>query len=657
MDKGKELAEGLRERLDEARDLLSKGKVSAAERRLTSLTSMYPDSADCWTLLAKARLGLNRTDSARQAFTTAMLVEPNRNEAPLLLFALLLELEHFEEAEVVIKSAITRSPKDVEAMTAYAKLRCHQKQFDEAVSISRAVLAIDPGYIQAWTTLGLSLFGCEDFEQAIGAFRTVSGRLPENASAHRQLGAALSCAGYFDEAADQLERSVKLDPHCQNGVLELVRHYGRVGDWQNARRVAQQGLEFLPDTVVIQQCLKAIEDRIDANSPDPTEDARLAMAWDELQEYGVLLQRQGRFDDSVRILQDSLRMEPNQGMGYYRLTEAKCFELNGLPLANHMLPVYQQDNLVPEGRIFLCFALGKTYDKEREYERAMRYFEEGNDLFYGLLRRSQKFFDAETHQSYIESIKQLYSRDLLDSLRGFGSKENAPIFIIGMIRSGTTLLDQIVSSHSHVRASGEQEFWKESGIQVLNKWFNLGPDRRDLSRLAEEYLFVLRTASGESPRITDKMPLNYEHAGLIHLAFPNARFLHIRRNPIDTCLSIYMTLFGSGPPWTYNRANIVAFYRGYLSFMEHWREAIPSDRLLEIDYEELVTKPEETSRQILGFCDLDWEDQCLRHEANPGFVKTPSRWQARQPMYGSSIDRWKRYEPWLGELLALKDLY
>jgi hypothetical protein len=380
------------------------------------------------------------------------------------------------------------------------------------------------------------------------------------------------------------------------------------------------------------------------------------MGWPELQEYGIRLQHHGRFEDSVDVLRQSLRMEPNQGMGYYRLAEAKCFEIDDRHLTESLLPIYTRNDLVPEGRIFLCFALGKAFDNAGDYESAMRYFVEGNDLFYGMLRGSNKFFDPEMHQSYVETIRRLYSKDLLESFSRHGSSDETPIFIVGMIRSGTTLLDQIVSSHSQVSSAGEQEYWKEAGILALDRWFNKGPDFRELKQMAEDYLFVLRVSAGDSPRITDKMPLNYENMGLIHMAFPRAKFIHIRRSPADTGLSVFQTLFGSGPPWTYNRRDIVSFYRSYLQFMDHWRTVVPPDRLLELDYEDLIRKPEETTREVLEFCELAWEDECLNYTSNRGIVKTPSRWQARQPVYSSSMERWRKYEPWLGDLRAILDI-
>jgi len=182
---------------------------------------------------------------------------------------------------------------------------------------------------------------------------------------------------------------------------------------------------------------------------------------------------------------------------------------------------------------------------------------------------------------------------------------------------------------------------------------NHRPGESEILSLGAEYLKSIPLAR-RAAIFTDKMPLNYRHLGLIHTVFPNSKILHIRRDPIDTCLSIYMTFFAGGPNFAYNRQNIVAFYRSYLRHMEHWRESLPHDRFFELDYESMVNDPAQVIRQVIEYLGLPWNDACLRHEQNTGAVYTPSRWQARQPVYSSSIGRWRQYEPWLGPFLDLR---
>jgi len=224
-----------------------------------------------------------------------------------------------------------------------------------------------------------------------------------------------------------------------------------------------------------------------------------------------------------------------------------------------------------------------------------------------------------------------------------------------MIRSGTTLLDQILSRHQAIKSAGECEYWTSRGVSTTIALMDGSLPKGRLRQLGEEYVQNLRRAGGDAPKIVDKMPPNFEHLGLIHCALPNAKILLIRRNPLDTALSIYMTHFGLGPPYAYNKGNIVSHYRHYLNTMEHWRASLPTGTMFELDYEDLVLNSEPVVRNVLEFLGLDWDSSCLEQGSGDSAIQTPSRWQARQPIYKSSVERWKRYEPWLGELLSLRN--
>jgi len=233
------------------------------------------------------------------------------------------------------------------------------------------------------------------------------------------------------------------------------------------------------------------------------------------------------------------------------------------------------------------------------------------------------------------------------------SRSETPVLIVGMMRSGTTLVEQILSSHPEIGAGGELTFWGDAAAKLDH----LAADRTDDSswqKLSSEYLALLGRFAPDAIRVTDKMPHNFLWLGLIHTVFPAARIVHCRRNPIDTCLSIYFTHFGVAKDFAYDRKNIVSFYEQYDRLMAHWREVLPKDRLIEVNYEELVADRESVARKLISFCGVDWNDACLRHEKNERAVTTASMWQARQPIYTSSVERWRRYEPWLGEFNRLR---
>ena len=288
----------------------------------------------------------------------------------------------------------------------------------------------------------------------------------------------------------------------------------------------------------------------------------------------------------------------------------------------------------------LHYALGKSHADLGRYETAMRHYDEANRVALVVL----KPFDREAHALQVDRTIGLYSRLAASS----APAGQTPVFIVGVMRSGTTLVEQIVSSHPEVAGGGELGFWLDRTSELLD-----GPD---LELLRARYGAELARVGGGSALVTDKMPHNYELLGPIYLAFPCARFIYIKRDPIDTCLSIYTTPFDNSPGFGHDKANIAFFYREHLRLMAHWRSVLPAESLLEISYEELVADREGTARRMIEFLGLEWDDACLHHERNERPIYTSSMWQARQPVYNSSLGRWRRFEPWLGELLALDGL-
>ena len=235
-----------------------------------------------------------------------------------------------------------------------------------------------------------------------------------------------------------------------------------------------------------------------------------------------------------------------------------------------------------------------------------------------------------------------------------GSRDARPVLIIGMPRSGTTLVEQIVSMHPEVGAGGELNFWNGRGA-AWRRSGAAGNERPFLAKAAADYLRVLREIAPRAARVTDKMPFNFLWAGLIHVAFPRAIIIHCSRAAVDTALSIHQTHFHPSLAFPTGGAELVAYFRGYQRLMDHWRSVLSADRFIEVDYENLTRAPEPVIRRIIAACGLAWHDACLRPECNPRAVKTPSKWQSRQPIYRTSVARWRRYEPWLGPLRALVD--
>jgi LPS sulfotransferase NodH len=300
-------------------------------------------------------------------------------------------------------------------------------------------------------------------------------------------------------------------------------------------------------------------------------------------------------------------------------------------------------------RLRLHLAIGKAAEDLGDYALAMQHFDAGDAV-----RRGFVSFDSAAFSIEIDRLIARFTPDVIARAPEFGSSDATPVLIVGMPRSGTTLVEQIVSSHPEAGACGELHFWNQHGAA----WHRSGAavdETAFLAKVAADYLGLLHALAPKAARVTDKMPFNFLWAGLIHMAFPRATIIHCRRAAVDTALSIHQTHFHPGLTFPTGGAELVAYFRDYQRLTDHWRSVLPSDRFVDVDYEELTRAPEPVIRRIIAACGLGWDDSCLRPECNPRAVNTPSKWQARQPIFRTSVGRWRRYEPWLGPLRGLVD--
>jgi hypothetical protein len=300
----------------------------------------------------------------------------------------------------------------------------------------------------------------------------------------------------------------------------------------------------------------------------------------------------------------------------------------------------------------LHLAIGKAADDLGDYALAMQHFDAADDV-----RRGLTSFDPAAFSTEVDRLISRCTPELMARAPEAGVSDAMPVLIVGMPRSGTTLVEQIVSMHPQAGAGGELNFWNERGAAWHRAFPRSGVigDQPFLAKAAADYLRVLRAIAPRAARVTDKMPFNFLWAGLIHLAFPRAVIIHCRRAVVDTALSIHQTHFHPSLAFPTGGAELVSYFRSYQRLVDQWRRVLPEDRFVEVDYAELTREPEPVIRRIIAVCGLEWNDACLRPEFNPRAVKTPSKWQTRQPIYRTSVARWRRYEPWLGPLRALVD--
>lgn len=598
----------------------------------------------------------NRLDEAETELLAIFKHDQNNAAARTLLAATFLKAGRIGDAQRVLEQVLELEPTRLEAISLFGIVRMAQKDFRGAIEQYQRLLELVQPTADIYNQIGTCWLELGDEIQAGGAFKRAIELDPRLPHSYYNLGMALRMAGNSYETFITFKRSTELNPGFHENYVQLWQQMRQLLNWNEGLPLLEMGLRRFPDSTLMRIMLASTYGKL-GEKEKAEAIYKTAAAIDPAAgpPYAHWLQEEGRFEDSIPVLKDALRLDPVQGQAYYNLAMAKCFEIDGRSVTDIIPPLLDHEAIREEGRMYLYYTLAKAYEQEKNYELTMRNYDFANEHAYRLYN-AEIVHNPAAVESERQILAELFSLDKMERLRQLGSEDATPIFIVGMIRTGTTLLDQILSSHPRVKSAGEQPFWQVSAGRVNRRWTESGGDVADIRELEANYLSVLRTATGGAFRITDKMPTNFNHMGLISIVFPKAKFIHIRRSPMDTCLSIYTTFLGKGTQFAYNQTNIVGYYRAYMKMMDYWRTVISADQMIEIDYEELVSNKEPVLREVLSFCGLDWDDAVLTHEEHASHVSTPSLWTARQPVNTASVERWRKYEPWLGQLLELRDL-
>jgi len=572
----------------------------------------------------------------------ALVANPGDLEIERLLGVLCVKARQFPEGVERLDKIVRLRPDDFDAWVWLANGQKGLRDFEAAVASSRRAVALQPANAVAYHTLGQCLLAQRSGGQAIEAFRQAIQIDPNMAPAYHSLGHAYLLEDRAIEATDAFGKVTELAPGDLEGYLALSEQLLKRGDVEEGADCLERARKLFPKSpVVLTKLARAYA--IAGNSEKAEKFFRLAVTFDPSASatYGVWLQEEARPDESAAAFRQSIAVQPMQGFAYYGLTQAKPDSIEpALRERMHRLSADPRLHLME--KMYLAYAEGRLAEREKRYEAAMSEYDRANEIAYRF-HNAGRSFDRERQTA----VRNQTMADFASRAHSVvPSDSEKPILIVGMIRSGTTLLDQMVSAHPDVASAGEMRFWIEEGARLPSR-------NQPAIDLSGAYLSALDVAGKGASRVTDKMPLNYTHLGLIHQSFPNARMVHIKRNPVDTCLSIYMTYLGASPYFAYRRDHIVFYYREYLRLMEFWRKSLPEDRLLEIEYESLVSDPEPVMREVLSFCGLPWDSACIHPEQNLSAIRTPSLWQARGPVVTTSVEKWRRYQPWLREFAEL----
>lgn len=573
--------------------LFNAGQHAELESRARSLVGRYPDSGFVWKILG-ATLQAQGKDSLSALRKAAELL-PDDAEAHYNLGNTLLILGRLDEAVASFRRALQTRPDDAEAHYNLANTLLMLGRPDEAEAGYRRALQIKPGNALAYYNLGNILHERGRLAEAEASYRRALQIKPDSADIHTNLGNVLQDMDRLDEAEASFRQALQIKPDHAEAHSNLGKLLLDRGRLDEAEASFQRALQIRPDYLIVRLSLAL---------------ARKAKADDENLAALIAAEQAAR---------------------------------------NSATP------LPAEEAVMLHFALGKSYDDIGAHEKAFPHFLEGNRL-----KRAALKYEPNQAARHFASIMQNFDKAALDRLRG-GDPSHLPIFILGMPRSGTTLVEQIVSSCPGVHGAGELPDLKmvtQRNIEGIAFPDNLHLlDQARLAAWGAEYVAGLQLRASVASRVIDKMPANFLAVGLIHLMLPNAKIIHVNRNPVDTCLSCFSQLFKGGQEFSYDLAELGRYYVDYARLMEHWRKVLPEGAFLDVQYEDIVADQEAQSRRIIEYCGLEWNDACLDFHRNKRPVKTASMAQVRQPMYKSSVERWRSYEKFLGPLLdALGEL-
>lgn len=557
-------------------------------------------------------------------------------------------------AEVMLQRVLGADPKSFQALISLSTVYRDLGRFDESISVGIRAAEAKPNDAQAHNNLGQSLLAARRLHEAAHAFERAAAMRPNFAAAHYNLGKTRQLQGKDGEAALAFSRASAVAPTLEN-LLALGHMLMTLCDYEAALACAQQCVSLHPDSAAAHLLLCGAlteTDQIEAAESQLRQAIELDPECREALHVAARQRPLGYIDEANANLRRAIAHNPSQVSAYDSLMQNQKVTDEDRVLVSQMRSLADEGDFSPTELASLYYGLGKALEDLSEYEESMSYYDAANRLT-RTIKFGETMFDEVRYRNHVQQmIRQFTPRgDVSEACTNC----DLPIVVLGMMRGGTSLTEQILSSHPEVAGAGEQLFWSRNWMRAISgDTATTDPER--ICALGQEYVEALRPFARTARRVTDKMPGNYMFAGLIHQAVPNARIIHIRRNPVDTSLSIWATPNHAPHDGGHRKADITFVYKQYLHLMSHWRDVLPPNRFLEVDYESLVTDPEREILRMLTFCGLDWNDACLRPNENKRHVKTPSAWQVRQPFYQSSVARWKRFEPWLGEFRELLDV-
>jgi tetratricopeptide (TPR) repeat protein len=537
-----------------------------------------------------------RLAEAEKVYRQVLDIQSDQFDSLHLLGVILFQRGDPAAAVEQIDRALKGNPNDVVALNHRGNALHALQRYDEALASYDRALALRPDYTDALCNRGAALHELKRYDEALAASDRIVELQPDRAEAHSNRGNTLRALGRLSEAVEACDRALALQPDLVNAYVNM----------------------------------------------------------------GSVLKDLGHLREAQEAYVEALRLDPSLAGVYVHLADSKTFEPGDPHLSAMKTLAAGTEGLSKTDCMQLDFALGKANADLKDYGRSFEHLLAGNAA-----KRATISYDENAAFALFDQIETVFSRELIAKKSGCGDPSTLPIFVIGMPRSGTTLIEQIIASHPQVHGAGELQTLNDIILTVRGANGDTTPypqfvpalDDSALRQIAVRYVAELRALAVKNGQInsafvTDKMPSNYFFVGLIHLALLNAKIVHTVRDPVDTCVSCFSKLFSGEQTYTYDLGELGRYYRRYEQLMGHWHRVLPTNRILDVCYEDVVADLEAQARRIIAYCGLPWDDGCLSFHNTDRPIHTASAMQVRQPIYKNAVGRWRVYEEHLGPLLT-----
>lgn len=610
--------------------LMKQERLDEAEERIRFALSLDPDFPQLEEDLGSVLALKDRFDEAIPHFERAIQQEPSLPTPYKKLGQALIKTDRADEADDVFRMYLERDPG--KNAVAEAIMRVQEGRDEEAIKLLRKILRSDPDNVDAMRYLAAAyLKEKKNMGDAEALLRRASQIAPGYSEVLMLLGSVLLERNRFRDAAETFEKLIKLRTDSDVAWAGLGQALARGDQTEKSAEAFAHAIELNPNVPLVQMS------------------------------YGHILKTLGEQEKSLKAYREAIRLKPAFGEVYWSMANLKIFKFEDSEVTA-MEEQLKRKELGKSSEAHFRFALGKAYEDKKDYDKAWHFYDTGNQKQRGLVSHDPVEMEVKHGQ-----IMEVFNEEFLQQQSGNGFDVPDPIFIVGLPRSGSTLIEQILASHSMVEGTAELPFlgkiagsmgrYRADGVRfpaAIN-------DFRKQDWLAYGKQYMETSAAHrilDTPYFTDKLPNNFPLIGLIHLILPNAKIINARRHPIDCCLGNYKQLWGKGQHFTYDVFELAEYYKEYHKIMTHWHSVLP-DKVLDVHYEETVLDLESQVRKILEYCGLPFEDQCLRFYETDRAIRTASSEQVRQPIYQGALGRWRHYEKdlgyWIEELAPIVD--